>query len=92
MASKKTRVGLAVTTALGAGAITAAAVAGSEPKAAPAPQDEPTKVETQKADKSTSKKKVEKAKDAKRRPSDQSMEFSMPAGTAYDVLSRKDIA
>jgi hypothetical protein len=55
-------------------------------KAQPAPseKDKVKKAEGQK-------KRVAKHRKARRRPADWDMDFGMPAGTAYDVISRDEI-
>ncbi len=52
---------------------------------APSDKDSVKSNDTQK------KKRVVKRKAARKRPADWDMDFAMPAGTAYDVISRREI-
>ena len=73
-------------------------VLASEPARAPEERQgertegqEASTVQGSSKEKAKSKAQVEKAPQEKRRPADSGERFSMPAGTLYDVLGRRDL-
>jgi hypothetical protein len=91
--SKKDKKAMALTAAMTGAAMALPGMAGEPPVVEPVAEE--TEEFGEKAEKDEDKakknKKVKRQKKAKKKARDFEPDFSMPAGTAYDVISRSDI-